>query len=45
VSGAASGAYGNVIRKLREITLRSVDTEPRWRAKGSELTTGYRKVW
>ncbi|MDT7601105.1 MAG: hypothetical protein QOK26_3182, partial [Pseudonocardiales bacterium] len=27
------------------ITLRSVDAEPSWRAKGPELTTGYTKPW
>ena len=32
VSGAASGAYGVVIRKLRDITAKTVDKEPRWRA-------------
>jgi hydrogenase small subunit len=45
VSGAASGAYGKVIRKLRAVTLKTVDTEPRWRVKGRELTTGFRKTW
>jgi hypothetical protein len=45
VSGTASGAYGSLIRRLRNITLRSVDTEPKWRAKGTELTTGYTKTW
>lgn len=41
VSGAASGAYGVVIRKLREITTKTVDKEPRWRTRGRRLTTGY----
>jgi len=45
VSGAASGAYGRVIRKLRNITLKTVDTEPRWRAKGRELKTGFQRSW
>jgi hydrogenase small subunit len=42
VSTAASGAYGNVIRKLRSITNHTVNQEPKWRHKGTELTTGYR---
>ena len=41
VSGAASGAYGVVIRKLRDITAKTVDTEPRWRRTGRQLRTGY----
>ncbi|MCU1653064.1 MAG: hydrogenase expression protein HypE, partial [Pseudonocardia sp.] len=45
VSGTASSAYGSLIRRLRNITLRSVDAEPNWRAKGPELTTGYTKTW
>jgi hydrogenase small subunit len=41
VSGAASGAYGVVIRTLRGITAKTVDKEPKWRRKGRQLTTGY----
>jgi hypothetical protein len=25
--------------------LRCVDAEPKWRGKGTELTTGYQKTW
>jgi hydrogenase small subunit len=45
VSGTASKAYGGVIRKLRAITERKLDAEPKWRHRGEELTTGYRKAW
>jgi hydrogenase small subunit len=45
VSGAASGAYGGIIRRLRKITERKLDKEPTWRSKGTELTTGYQKAW
>jgi hydrogenase small subunit len=45
VSGAASGAYGGVIRSLRNITTKRLNAEPKWRKKGKELSTGYRKVW
>ena len=45
VSAAASGMYGTVIRTLRKFTLKTVDEEPKWRKKGSELLTGYEKTW
>ena len=37
--------YGTVIRRLRSVTARTVDKEPKWRHKGRELTTGYTKNW
>ena len=45
VSATASGMYGTVIRSLRGITARTVDKEPKWRVKGTELRTGYQKTW
>jgi hydrogenase small subunit len=42
VSTAASGLYGNVIRGLRRITAKTLDEEPKWRAPGRTLLTGYR---
>ena len=45
VSTAASGLYGNLIRGLRTVTLKTVDKEPKWRHRGSELTTGYERPW
>jgi hydrogenase small subunit len=45
VSGTASQAYGTVIRSLRNITLKKVDTEPKWRKKSRSLETGYRPSW
>jgi hydrogenase small subunit len=45
VSAAASGIYGNLIRKLRSITIRTLDKEPKWRHTGRELTTGYQRTW
>jgi hydrogenase small subunit len=45
VSSTASGAYGAVIRKLRSITAKTVDKEPKWRHTGDQLTTGYRPPW
>ncbi|ACM06203.1 hydrogenase expression protein HypE [Thermomicrobium roseum] len=44
VSGTLSQVYGTVIRGLRQITLQTVDKEPKWRRKGSELATGYEKT-
>jgi hydrogenase small subunit len=34
-----------MVRSLRGITERTVDKEPKWRHRGEELTTGYRKPW
>jgi hydrogenase small subunit len=45
VSTAASGLYGSVIRGLREVTGKTVDKEPKWRAKGTKLLTGYTPTW
>jgi len=45
VSSTASTMYGAVVRALRNVTLRTVDKEPKWRKKGNELLTGYRKSW
>ena len=44
-STTASGLYGGVIRTLRRITVKTTDTEPKWRRPGRELTTGYRPSW
>ena len=33
--------YGRIIRKLRAITNTTVNKEPKWRHKGSRLTTGH----
>jgi hydrogenase small subunit len=41
----ASGLYGTAIRGLRRITEHTVDEEPRWRKRGSELLTGHRPGW
>jgi hydrogenase small subunit len=37
--------YGPLIRRLRSITLGSVDKEPKWRHGGRTLTTGYKPAW
>jgi hydrogenase small subunit len=45
VSATASGIYGSVIRRLRNITAKTVDKEPKWRGRSEELTTGYKAPW
>jgi hydrogenase small subunit len=41
LSTAFTGSYGGVIRKLRGITNKTVNKEPKWRHNRGELTTGY----
>ena len=38
----AIGPYGAAIRALRSITNNTVNKEPKWRHRGTALTTGYR---
>ena len=45
ISTAVTGAYGPVIRKLRGITNKTVNKEPKWRHNRSELTTGADVRW
>ena len=45
LSSAFSGTYGPVVRKLRGITNRTVNKEPKWRHNGPELTTGANPRW
>ncbi|MFD9128097.1 hydrogenase expression protein HypE [Kitasatospora sp. NPDC059571] len=45
VSATASSAYGAAIRRLRSITAKTVDKEPKWRQTGRKLTTGYQAPW
>ena len=39
------GLYGAAIRRLRTITTRTVDKEPKWRRPGRELVTGAKRTW
>ena len=45
VSTAAIKSYGAAIRKLRSMTAKTVDKEPKWRHTGKKLTTGYSLPW
>jgi hydrogenase small subunit len=42
LSSTAVGIYGRVIRALPGFTNDSANHEPKWRHRGSELTTGYK---
>jgi hydrogenase small subunit len=44
ISTGINGVFGGIIRKLRGITERTVDKEPKWRHRGPVLTTGYSSV-
>jgi hydrogenase small subunit len=37
--------YGPLIKTLRGITNNTADQEPKWRHKGTNLTTGYQRPW
>jgi hydrogenase small subunit len=41
LSSALVSTYGTMIRTLRGFTTATVDKEPKWRHKGTQLTTGY----
>jgi hydrogenase small subunit len=41
MSSATAGVYGAMVRKLRTITNKTVNQEPKWRHNRDELTTGY----
>ena len=41
LSSAMLRVYGPLVRTLRGITNRNVNTEPKWRHPGEKLTTGY----
>jgi hydrogenase small subunit len=41
VSGWLVTVYGRMIRSLRSITNRTVNKEPKWRHRGTELESGY----
>jgi hydrogenase small subunit len=43
ISSAVSTATGTVIKALRNFTTATIDKEPKWRHKGTTLTTGYTK--
>ncbi|WP_345562472.1 hypothetical protein [Nonomuraea rosea] len=40
-----STAYGSLVRRLRSITNRSANEEPKWRHNRRKLTSGYDPRW
>jgi hydrogenase small subunit len=44
VSTRASKTYGATVRTLRRFTQKTLNKEPKWRVRGTELKTGYEKV-
>jgi hydrogenase small subunit len=45
MSTTVSGVYGAAVRRLRTITTRTVDKEPKWRRRTSKLVTGAKQTW
>jgi hydrogenase small subunit len=45
LSTNAVGPYGSTMRRLRNMTTHTLDKEPKWRSKGSRLTTGATRTW
>jgi hydrogenase small subunit len=45
LSSAMTSAYGSLIRRLRDITNRTANKEPRWHHNRPELTSGYQPRW
>lgn len=45
VSATTIGAYGMMIRRLRSMTNRTLNMEPKWHHNEARLTTGYNPRW
>ena len=45
VSSSVISVYGQTVRRLRAITNKTVNKEPKWRHNERELTTGYKPPW
>ncbi|MCC5698650.1 hypothetical protein LH612_36505, partial [Klebsiella pneumoniae] len=45
LSSTINKPYGAFIRRLRGITNKVVNQEPKWRHNETELTTGYEPRW
>ncbi|HEY4278832.1 MAG TPA: hydrogenase expression protein HypE [Conexibacter sp.] len=45
ISSTALSGYGPMVRRLRSITNRTVNREPKWRHNRDALTTGYNPRW
>jgi hydrogenase small subunit len=45
MSTTAVGLYGTAIKRLRGVTMRTLDKEPKWRTRGTKLLTGAERTW
>ena len=45
LSSKGSAIYGMAVKRLRGLTMDTLDKEPRWRTRGRELKTGFTKTW
>ncbi len=45
LSTNAVAPYGSTTRRLRSITTRTLDKEPKWRKPGKTLVTGASRTW
>ena len=45
LSTNAVGIYGKAIKRLRGVTNHTLDQEPKWRTRGTTLTTGAQRTW
>jgi hydrogenase small subunit len=45
VSTRASKVYGTTVRRLRAITTKTADKEPKWRRRGDQLLSGAKRTW
>jgi hydrogenase small subunit len=45
LSSKGSAIYGMAVKRLRGLTMNTLDKEPRWRTRGRELKTGFTKTW
>jgi hydrogenase small subunit len=45
LSTTTVGVYGSTMSRLRKMTTHTLDKEPRWRTKGTRLTTGATRTW
>jgi hydrogenase small subunit len=45
VSTRATKYYGATVRRLRSITEKTADKEPKWRRRGDQLLTGAKRTW
>jgi len=45
VSTKAVSVYGGAVRRLRAMTTRTGDKEPKWRRRGDQLLSGAKRTW